>query len=103
MKKIQNKLRLRKRSLNTQTNDRVSTTPPVSMGQLNSKLEPKRTLQSYNTTIDIDEEINAAFYGSIQIRNKLIKENVNEEPILAELAKSTTFILCQLNKGKTME
>lgn len=109
MKKIQNKLRMRKRSTNLNTNDRLTGTPPdlSSTGNISnqqiSEMPLTKGLQAYDLSVDIPETVEKLMDKDENINEKITLARVDKEAVKDQLIKDSTFILCQLNKGRKME
>jgi hypothetical protein len=83
MKKIQNKLRMRKRSSNINANERLVNTPPdlsstenLSNQQI-SENYGTRELQSYDMSIDVPEVIERIMEHDENVIDKLIIANID--------------------------
>lgn len=109
MKKIQNKLRMRKRSTNVNGNEKLVGTPPdmASTGNLSnnqfSEIQTQKGLQSYDMSIDIPETVDKLMDKDEKINERIILSRVDREAVKEHIIRDSTFILCQLNKGRRIE
>lgn len=83
-KKIQNKLRMRKRSTNLNNYDRNNNTPPELpsndnlSSQIGSDTQASRGFRGYDSSIDIAETVEKVLDRDENISDKIILGNMNK-------------------------
>jgi hypothetical protein len=59
-------------------------------------------LQGYDLSIDIPETVQKNLDHNEVISDKIVMARLSKEAVKEQLLKDSTFILCQLNKGRKM-
>jgi hypothetical protein len=59
-------------------------------------------LQGYDLSIDIPETVQKNLDRNEVISDKIVMARLGKEAVKEQLLKDSTFILCQLNKGRKM-
>ena len=60
-------------------------------------------LQGYDLSIDIPETVEKNLDRNEAIVEKIMLARLDKEAVKEQLLRDSTFILCQLNKGRKME